>query len=279
MGARTFAQINISLLRSKKIERVSHAARWAYVCTHLSKLATFTGVFNYPAILWARDAGLDDADLCEMRDSLVDVGLIEWCDEEELVRIVGFHRQRPPHNASWCINLVNDFEGMLSTYDDPAIILGAAAEFAVAAVSKSTNWKPEQTQIVRDCIGRFLRATCQEFEDEFLCVLLEETESASKSVMSEFDSLIPELSYHRANTLRTPCQDRADIQRQDLDKDQNKEKEENKDAREVSKLAIPASSQTEPLDLQRTGEIRNRGSQILPMESTKRSALVAAARG
>ncbi len=58
--------------------------------------------------------------------------LIEWDPEEELVRIVGLHRQRPPENASRSIDLITDFNELLRRYESAqGQILRASAEFAV----------------------------------------------------------------------------------------------------------------------------------------------------
>lgn len=281
MAARTFAQINCSLLRSRKLQGVSHEARWVYLCTHLSQLSSFTGVFSYPAVLWERDADLQGEDFDAAMNELVAANLLEWSAEEELVRVVGCHRQRPPQNASWCVNLVADFDGLLSSYDDTGIILRAAAEFSVSSVARSITWKPDSPEIpkLRETIGRFLRATCQDHEEAFLEALTVEADGANKAVAREFDALLPSLSMYRRDTVQTPCRDRADIPRlrQDLDQDQKRDLDLDG---AISRFETDqADHQAQASDLQRSEANDDRHSNVRPMASTKRSALAMGGRG
>jgi hypothetical protein len=235
MTGRTFAQINCSLLRSRKMQTLGHAERWAYLCVHLTPLSSFTGVFTYPTVLWARDAKLSDDGLHEVAARLVDANLIEWEAEEELVRIVGFHRQRPPENASRSQSLIADFELLLRDNDTArGILLRSAAEFAVAAIVRAQAWKPESPDMprLRDTLGRFLRATFQEDGAPFLDALAAEAEVSSKAARQELGALLPPLLMHRRDTVAPPCREGAGTR--DVDETrriQNLDEDENLDAR------------------------------------------------
>ncbi len=100
MSGKTFAQINCSLLRSKRLRDCNHAERWAYVSAHLTPMGNFTGLFTYPQVMWAQDAAVSVDDIASIAARLSELGLIEYDADEELLRIVGLHRQRPPENAS-----------------------------------------------------------------------------------------------------------------------------------------------------------------------------------
>ena len=234
MAARTFAQISCSLLRSRKLRDLDHQARWAYLCAHLTTQASYTGVFVYPEILWARDADLDADEFRVVLKQLVDAELIEWCEDEELLRIVGCFSQRPPQNPSTVVSHVADFEALLATYDSTELILRAIAEFAVAAIGKAASWKPDTLASVRVTLGLFLRATWQEHEDELAKALLSEAETAKKAVMAELDSLMPALSMTRRDTVPTPCPDRADIRRRRRDEDEDEDENEHEEKTEMA---------------------------------------------
>ena len=168
MANRTFAQINCSILGSRKIDVLTHVEKWAYMCVHLSRFSTYSGVFNYPLVMWQRDANLIADQLSEAIRRLVEVGLIEWEPEEEVVRIVDFHRQRPPQNASQSTKLVSDFLEMLRRQNTSAgIVLRTAVEFVVAAMERSRGWKagsPEHEKL-RDTLRPFLNDMLQEHEE------------------------------------------------------------------------------------------------------------------
>ena len=214
MAARTFAQINCSLLKSRKMRGLTHAERWAYVCVHLTPLSSFTGVFNYPFVMWRADANLTEDELESAIARLEAAGLIEWDANEELVRIVGFHRQRPPENASRSMSLAVDFSDMMLCEDSSlGIVLRAAAEFAVAAIERSRNWKPDSGEIpkLRQTIGSFLRAAYQEHDEALLEALAGEVEAASKSARAEVSSLLQPFAMDLSDTVSAPCRDRVGI--------------------------------------------------------------------
>ena len=210
MAGRTFAQINCGILRSRKIGTINHAAKWAYLCVHFTPLSAFTGVFTYPSVMWAQDAALSADELNEVIARLVAAKLIEWEAEDEMVRIVGFHRQRPPENASRSFSLIADFEALLRDHDTArGIVLRAVGEFAVAAMVRALGWKPDSPDMpkLREALGRFLRATYQEDGDHFLDALSTEAEACSNAARQELQALFPPLLIHRRDTVATPCRD------------------------------------------------------------------------
>ena len=208
MAGRTFAQINCGILRSRKIGAINHAEKWAYLCVHFTPLSAFTGVFTYPSVMWAQDAALSANGLKEVIGRLVAAKLIEWEAEDEMVRIVGFHRQRPPENASRSFSLIADFEALLRDHDTArGIVLRAVGEFAVAAMVRALGWKPDSPEMpnLRDTLGRVLRATEQEDGELFLDALAAEAEASSKAALQELRALFPPLLMRKTNTVPTPC--------------------------------------------------------------------------
>ena len=279
MSGRTFAQINASLLRSKKIKECSHSERWAYICAHLTPLGSFSGQFDYPLVMWCQDAGIAPDDMPAVIEKLCKVGLIEFDMDDEFIRLVGFHRQRPPENASRVISLIGDFT--VTGPENPkheAMRVKGIAEFAVAAVQRAQGWKPDSPDWpkLRQALNAFLCWVWQEYGDEFLHFLSQELDHASKAAKGEIQSLLPPMLEN--DTLSTPCQDPVatrDVdetrRRRDKYEDETKTKTP-QNFRENQSLDV---SQVDGVEVLRRGDEPNRSALSSgPLESTKRSALV-----
>lgn len=255
MASRKFAIIQTNLLRSAKMASVDHAARWAWLCGMMR--TSFTGVSEYTLPLWCRDAGLDALAMGEAIDSLIEAGLIEWCPETEMLRLIGFHTAHPPDNASAAQRLCVDFSGdiAITDADQVGMLLRASAEFAVAALTRSTRWKedsPDRPKL-RHSLTEFLKATSLEFETDFLDALSEELDGASKAVQAEFLSMLPVLSLHRQNTVSAPYLDSVDTRRQDKDRYEDRNAEENQyDAFSTTAQEPQSHRQAEPSEMQRS---------------------------
>jgi len=267
MAARTFAQINCSILRSRKLRGLDHADRWVYLCTHLTAQATFTGIFTYPKALWAVEASLDQKELEDAIVRLDAVGLIEWSPEEELVRVVGVHRQRPPENASRVVGLIEDFFDLLGSVEDEGMVLRALAELVIASVTRAQNWNPEKGEFekLRTALGEFLRRAYQEYDDDLLAALSDEIARSNKAAKAELGSLLPPLTLYQQDTVSTPSAHPADTR--DLDETRLRQ-DEDQDLDE-----------TKTSEMLRNGNKNGGKSQALPTESTKRSALVVGMKG
>ncbi|WP_282368309.1 hypothetical protein [Defluviimonas aestuarii] len=281
MSGKTFAQINCGLLKSQKMRGLSHAEKWAYLCVHLTPFASFSGVFHYPNVMWAHDACLTPDEFETARTRLAEVGLIEFDDAEEMVRIVGFHRQRPPENASRCISLVGDFQDALgNTNGDASMFLRAVAEFSVAALQRAQGWKPDSPERgkLRDVLGPFLKSTFQDMGDDFLEALTDEIAATSKAVRAEMASILPVLSTSSKDTVSAPCRDRVgtrDVDETRLRQDGYEDKDEEKDetARFFGTLDDDAWSRAEPSKLQRKEANGTGAPKVGPLPSTLRSRL------
>ncbi len=282
MSGRTFAQINASLLRSKKIKGCNHSEKWAYICAHLTPLAGFSGQFRYPLAMWSLDADLDLDELGEAIYRLTQIGLIEYDDDEEFIRIVGFHRQRPTENASRAISRVGDFEAMeLENERCVEMWLSGVAEFIVAAVKRAQAWKPDSADWpkLRDTLKGFMRRVYQEQGDAFLTPLVGELEDAGKAVKGELISIFP----HLDSFMQTPCphpevtvSTQGEREGEESKRDTETEKEKERDTILSPEFSSTSTSaRTEGVELLRKGDEPNRSVPSLgPLESTKRSALV-----
>ena len=286
MGARTFAQINCSILRSRKLRGLGHAERWAYLCTHLTPQAGFTGIFHYPIALWAADAGIDEGKLGQAISRLTDAGLIEWDADEELVRVIGVHRQRPPENASRAIGLIQDFIDLTNTLEPETgnMILRGASELVAASVARAQRWDPEKGEFdkLRNALGDFLRRTYQEFDDRLLDALQTEMQASNKAAKAEIGSLLPPLTDYQQNTVCTPSAHPAGTR--DLDEtirrlDHDQTEKNTKTAQELANHPTPGSPQAELSKKRGTSNGQYIGSRIRPLETTVRSALADKARG
>ena len=286
MSSRTFAQINCSLLGSKKLRQCNHQEKWAYLCAHLSPLSNFRGQFSYPLPLWARDADLTLDEIEECANRLQELGLIEFAPDEEVVRIIGFHRQRPPKNASIMASLVSDFVGDLleGGSDVGAMSLRGAAEMVVASVQGAQSWKPDSQEWskLRDLFKPFMNRLWQEHGDAFVAALKDETQGNGKAVEKEIGSLFPILLETQRSAIPAPCQHNAptmaaykdvDVDETRLRRDLDKDGDEEKDGANFRRETRSAESRTETGDLLRMGASGNGSIPLGPREETKRSAL------
>ena len=279
MAGRTYAQVNASLLRSRKFRGLCHKARWAWLCALLK--ADYAGFAEYPVALWALDAELDGIALQDAISALTKARLIEWSEEQEIARITGFIKQRPPENASSAQRLCIDLSDRLYAADSELepMLLAASAEFAVAAIGRSLRWKedsPDRPKL-RDSLGQFLRGTAQDFGDEFLEAVDLELKGAGRPTRTEFEGLLPTLSLRRQSTFPTPSPHPVgtrDVDETRRRQDINKYEDENLDGvnceiREDGWEPIQAETEDR---LRKEREVGD-SAQVLPMESTKRSAL------
>ena len=283
MATRTYAQVNASLLRSRKFRGLCHKARWTWLCALLK--ADYAGFAEYPVALWALDAELEPSELSDAIATLVEVDLISWCPDLEVARVSGFIRQRPPNNASAAQRLCMDLTDRLYDADGSleAMLFSASAEFAVAAVGSSLRWDKDRPKF-RDGMGQFLRGTAQDFGDEFYAALDFELKGSGRPVRTELEGLLPPLSLYRQNTVPTPCPHRVDTRNEDeTRRRQDPNKDEDKDLNDAN-FEISRQPQTEQPaasvgSAEKVGEILDAGSQHGPTDSLKRSALVVEMRG
>ncbi|CUH45422.1 hypothetical protein [Ruegeria atlantica] len=228
MGQKAFTQINSSILNSKKLKQCSHEEKWAYLCAHLSPLGSYTGQFEYPLVMWQRDAQVTDIE--PIIEQLEQVGLVQFDSEEEFVRITGFLRQRPPENASRAFSLAMDLsytsplEGMRAD-----MLLGGVAELAVGAIQRAQNWKQDSSDWpkLRGTVQSLLNTTWQQYGDALCEHLTCELDTASVATKAEIGSLFaPFLAFGR-DTVSTPSAhpiDTRDVDETILKRDENETK-------------------------------------------------------
>ena len=283
MSGKKFAQINCSLLRSKKFSDCNHLERWAYLCAHLTPLGGFAGQFRYPLAMWSLEAGLSVPELEAAINRLTQIGLIEYDNDEEILRIVGYHRQRPTENASRAIARVDDFEAMeLENERCIEMWLNGVAEFIVAAVKRSQGWKADSPDLpkLREAMKGFMRRIHLELGDVFLAPLATEMEGAAKAVKGELVSLFPLLEGYNP----TPCPHPENtVSRQREGEGEGEESHRDNDT-DIEKdtdtcLSPEFSPTTDLLQVEGVEVLRSRtkpnGSTPTsgPRESTKRSAI------
>ena len=287
--SRSYAQINCSLTRSKKLAKLQdHKHRWAYICAHLSDFCNFSGMFRYPQIAWADDADLSVTELRRAIDDMCDVGLIEYDEDEETVRIAGwFHKKNCPENASRMIGMVADYEGF--EIDDDGMYLNSVAEFVVGCVTRAKGWKSDSPDRhkMHDALGAFARQIFQEYGDDFLACLWLELRSAGRAVKAETIALCPPLdafdgsvldanSGQGADTLSTPCGDTKTETRRDLDVNEIEKKTKTETVQQNLQNGEPSQTSSFGADAEvlRMPEARSKVSPSNgPTAATKRSAL------
>jgi hypothetical protein len=285
MSGRTFAQINCGLLKSQKMRSLNHAEKWAYLCTHLTTFSSFSGMFHYPEVMWAHDAGITPDELDAVCSRLQAVGLIEYDTAEEVVRIVGFHRQRPPENASRSISLIGDFQSTITeAAGGSGLMLRCVSEFVVAAMQRAMAWKPNspEHEKLRDALSPFLKTTFQDEGDDFLDALTAEMNFSSKAVRKELGSMLPPLMDHRDPTLSAPSPDRGptrDLDETRLRRDLDEDLDEDDTAQNREVFDPQTSMQAEASKMPRNGAGSKGSTQKGgPQPSTKRSRLAEEAR-
>ena len=283
MSSRNYAQIGCSLLASKKMKRLqSHQSRWAYLCAHLSPLGNYTGMFRYPLTVWADDASLSVVDLKDCIQELTEVGLIEFDEDDSIVRITSwFHKKNCPENGSRMISLIADyyaFEG-----DNTGMYVRSIAEFVVGSVRRAQSWKkdsPDWSKL-RENFRDFLRQTYQDYGDEFLVALTSEVMGGGKAVRAEIGALFPlceaEIdaleatpSGHPVDTLRP-----HDTTRHDTNTTLRRDLDEHETANfESASKAVEAIASEDPREVPRKGSTEvKRIAQVMPLSATKASGL------
>lgn len=233
---------------------LDHRARWAWLSAHLR--ADFLGLVEYPISLWSADAEINQANMSPIVEALVKARLIDWSPDYDMVRIIGFIKQRPPANASVAKGLCQDLIDMLYDADGDleAMLLATSAELAVASIARSLRWANDRARF-RDEIGEFLRGTEADFGERFMDALLQELEGAARPTQSEMEALLPTLSLHRQNTVSAQSQHHADTQ--DVDEtrhrqDENRNENKNEDLYGVNRPtwhelpSVPKSDGFEP---------------------------------
>ncbi len=283
MGGKVFAQINCSLLRSKRLKECSHVERWAYLCVHLTPLGAYTGIFRYPLVMWAQDAAVPFEEIASMAARLTGLDLIEYDEAEELLRIVGFHRQRPPENASRVISLVGDFYAVTHVHGQSAAMrLRCIAEFIVAVVQRAQGWKLESTDRtkVREVLKPFVVQEWQEHGEAFLKATRAELDHATKATLNEVQSLFPVAIDEPRDTVSTPCPHGGltrDVDETIYIRDQKKD--ETDTAQNSHFVETEWDGQVESPDLNRDSSNCDRPAPKRgPLEVTKRSALASSTR-
>ena len=194
--SRTYAQIDCSLLHSRKYRRLNHLQKSAYTSAHLSLLGNFIGIFRYPKASWAYDADISHEEMDEAISAMQQVGLIQYDEDEGFVRIVDwFFKKNAPDNASTMIRMVKDFAELEAP---DAIFLASAAEFAVGSIKRALRWKPDSPDWpkLREAFKLFLKNIQGGFEDDFLQELKTCLEGQSNAVRAEISALLPTLPFY-----------------------------------------------------------------------------------
>ena len=141
MANKTFAQINTSLLTSKRFRSLdSCSERNVYFTAHLSGQANYAGLFHYPLSYYAREAGVDESHIRGIVERLIKVGLIEYDWDEEFIRITQwFYKKNCPENRSRVASLANDY--IAGTFPTTDITRNSIAEFVLGCLCRAHRFK------------------------------------------------------------------------------------------------------------------------------------------
>lgn len=278
MSSRTYAQIECSLKSSKKLRGLSgHATKWAYLCAHLSDYGTYTGLFRYPLPMWAHDAQMDVSELETAIVELVQAGLIDYDEEEQFIRIVGwFHKRSGPDNP----NRVDSIIGDLCSLDciEGEMFCKSVSELAVASVKRSLRWKPDapgRAQLYGSLKG-FLAEVYQDHGDALLELLSAELTDVPATVSVEMKAIFPVLnalsqqSQGKGSARVTPTLPEHETRR-DVDETNTK-----KDLNETKTAQFSGSSSPQLVDQDAPSELLRKGES--PTLSAIHSTLAQAAR-
>jgi hypothetical protein len=94
-----FAKVSRTLWRSRKFRSLgSNGARLLYLYLITCPHGNSAGCFALPVMYACADLGIDEASFRKGIDALTNAGLIDWDEDEEIVRIVGWFRFNVPHN-------------------------------------------------------------------------------------------------------------------------------------------------------------------------------------
>lgn len=141
MANKTFAQINTSLLTSKRFRSLNGCSeRNVYFTAHLSGQANYAGLFHYPLSYYAREAGVDETHMRGIVERLIKAGLIEYDWDEEFIRITQwFYKKNCPENRSRVASLANDY--IAGTFPTADITRNSIAEFVLGCLCRAHRFK------------------------------------------------------------------------------------------------------------------------------------------
>jgi len=279
MPGRLFAQIECSLTGSRRMRSLSdHKTRWAYICAHLSDFATYSGMFRYPRHMWAHDALLTMEELDAAISELVEVGLIQFDPDEEIVRIVGwFYKHSGPDNRNRVVSVISD----LSAGEDypSGMFCSAAAELAVASVRRALKWKEDSKsrEQLFDDLRAFLADVFTDYSDEFSAHLKAELEVSAGSIRAEIGAIFPPILLSEEEPFPNPSETLAEHETktrryEDKTKTQTKTKLDEDFFSRASNLRIDHPSEPIPI----SDALRKRDG---PSPSALNSKMSRAARG
>lgn len=278
MAGRWFAQIDCSLLQSKKFTDLSGAApKFAYICVHLSVFGNYSGIYQYPISAFAHDVGVNEIELKAIILELTNSQLIEYDYDEEIVRIVGWHRQvTGSANASMARSRISDYRREKIPFGP--MLFRSIAEFSAAVVKSSLDWNPEKNESIklREKLGPFLREIFEEAGSELLDAISAETRSQSSATARELTGLLPPLAEHNASTMPPRCPHRIGDERIPIPKEKEKKEKVEDPSENIAKQTAQTrhkKNETKPSEEIKKQKM-NRSSIAGPLEETKNSALV-----
>lgn len=279
MAGKTYAQIGCGIAHSKKVRALaSDTSRWLYICIHTSPMAGWAGMFSYPRAIMAHDIDTDVKTLDGHLEDLRAAGLIEYDNDEEYIRLTGWHRKHNGiSNASQCAGRISDFES--GQIPDTEMRLQCVAEFCFGALERALKWKDDSADRPRlmEAIRTFLSREYLDQGDDLLAALATESALSSRAAQREMRVIFPALN-HSEDTVSAssphPVETRDGDETDTIRKKDRKRKEteicdfpRDFDHRELS----PASK---PEGLRNGDGVEDSTKNVMPLAVTMRTALV-----
>jgi len=206
MANKDFVMIETALLRRKGFRSLDTCSeRNAYLTATLSTQANYIGVFRYPLEWFASESKIHKEDLVPIVRRLEDVGLIEYDEEEENLRLRDwFYTSNIRTSANTVKRAARDF--LKSEVPRIASVSRATAEFVVASLKgvsgygRESDHGPKVIEVLRD----FLCRAVNDFP-ELEASLLAEMEQHGAGVKLGFDEVFLGLVQGEAGATRTIC--------------------------------------------------------------------------
>lgn len=196
--AKRWTKVLHSLPHSRKVRELDNIAdKWAYMCILVSTMGNYHGQFFFPAQMLAIDMPCDIDAARDVIRRLEDVGLVEYDDREQFIRICAWHlKANAPENPSTVTTRARE----LVTLSGPVgMTRRTIAEFLVAAFRACEGWRPdtkpfaEMEQQINKTMQQVLRVHGAALVKDMIAAGLSETDERLFSEMQlrvdDFDTV------------------------------------------------------------------------------------------
>lgn len=187
MAYMEFTMLSTELRRDPRWRRLKEhdKARLTFLSLFPTSLVDFTGYFHLPLEVFMYESMISEQDVLEAFATLQAVGLIEYDETTEFLRIVGWFSQRQtPCNAKYLKSVLKNYK--LPHLPNDWMTARSLAELSIAALIRSRRFLAD-TDASRAHKGMYVGSMCKFIEDSIL-----KMPDLPHALMAEFERADPE---------------------------------------------------------------------------------------